>query len=186
MVFLSYARKDGAELAGRLRGDLAARGVEVWLDTREIDGGKVWTREIEEGVDRAQTVLALMTDGSYRSEICRAEQLRSLRKGKCVIPLKAASVTEVPLHLEARRYRDFTHPYAEELELLLKDIGEGNGVELKPEYCETYVTAPPLPIHYVERTEALTSLRNSVISGDGARHVALTALQGMGGIGKTV
>jgi hypothetical protein len=82
-------RKDGAGLAGRLRGDLIARGLEVWLDTREIGGGKVRPREIEEGIDRAQVVLALMTGGAYRSEICRAEQLRSLRLRKCVIPLMA-------------------------------------------------------------------------------------------------
>src|SRR5580693_2040897 len=125
MVFLSYARKDGAGLAERLRGDLTARGVEVWIDTREIGGGKIWTSEIEEGIDRSQVVLALMTNGAYRSEICRAEQLRSLRKGKCVIPALAQAGADVPLHLEAAHYRDFTHPYAQELELLLADIGGG-------------------------------------------------------------
>jgi WD40 repeat protein len=185
-VFISYARKDGAALAKRLRGSLTARGFDVWIDTREIGDGKIWTREIEEGIDRAQVVLALMTDGSYRSEICRAEQLRSLRLGKCVIPLMAGRGADVPLHLEAKHYRDFTRPYDEEFALLLADIGAGAGVELKPEYRETYVTAPPLPIHYVERTEALDALRNAVITDDGARHIALTALAGMGGIGKTV
>ena len=46
-------------------------------------------------------------------------------------------------------------PTTKNSRLLLTDIGAGHGVELKPEYRETYVTAPPLPIHYVERTEAL-------------------------------
>ena len=32
-------------------------------------------------------MLALLSADSYRSDICRAEQLRSLRAGKCVIPL---------------------------------------------------------------------------------------------------
>ena len=46
--------KDGAALAERLRGSLTAHGLDIWIDTREIEGGKTWTREIEEGIDRAQ------------------------------------------------------------------------------------------------------------------------------------
>jgi TIR domain len=102
-VFISYARKDGAELAHRLRGDLKREGFEVWLDTREIAGGTTWTKEIEEALDNADVVVALLTSGSYASEICRAEQLRALRHGKCVIPLRAQASGEiVPLHLEAK------------------------------------------------------------------------------------
>ena len=56
-VFISYARKDGTELANRLLGDLKREGFEVWLDTREIPGGKTWTKEIEEALDRADVVL---------------------------------------------------------------------------------------------------------------------------------
>jgi hypothetical protein len=48
-----------------------------------------WTKEIEEALDRAEVVIALLTAGSYASEICRAEQLRALRHGKVVIPIRA-------------------------------------------------------------------------------------------------
>src|ERR1035437_9290823 len=88
-IFVSYARKDGAELALRLQKDLTAAGYDVWLDTKRIRGGESWTVEIEAAIDRADVVLALLTPGSYVSAICRCEQLRSLRKGKCVIPLLA-------------------------------------------------------------------------------------------------
>jgi hypothetical protein len=44
-VFISYARKDGAELALRLQKDLTAAGFEVWLDTQRIGGGASWTVE---------------------------------------------------------------------------------------------------------------------------------------------
>jgi hypothetical protein len=180
-VFLSYARKDAAELAARLHAGLTERGFEVWQDIREIAGGASWTREIEDGIDQAQVVLALMTAGSYRSEICRAEQLRSLRKGKCVIPVLAQRGADIPLHLEAKTYRALTS-----IEPLIEDIRGRQGVVLKEEFRETYVTAPEAPVAYFERTEALTALRNAVIAEDGARHIALTALAGMGGIGKTV
>jgi hypothetical protein len=63
LVFISYARKDGAELANRLLGDLKREGFEVWLDTHEIAGGTTWTKEIEEALDGADVVLALLTSG---------------------------------------------------------------------------------------------------------------------------
>jgi predicted nucleic acid-binding Zn-ribbon protein len=83
-VFISYARKDGAALAQRLQKDLHEQGFDAWLDTQRILGGATWTTEIEVALDRAEYVVALLTQGSYVSEICRAEQLRARDKDKCV------------------------------------------------------------------------------------------------------
>jgi WD40 repeat protein len=187
-VFISYARKDGASLAHRLQSDLTKQGFDVWLDKRRITGGASWTIEIETALDGANYILALLTSGSFASEICRAEQLRSLRKGKCVIPLLAQRGADIPLHLEAKHYRDFTgdQTYANSLGELLGDIYSGNGVALKQEFRQTYVTMPPLPVNYVDRPEAIAALRDALITDDGGRHIALTALEGMGGIGKTI
>jgi hypothetical protein len=43
-IFVSYARKDGAELALRLQQDLTAQHFETWLDKQRIDGGTSWTK----------------------------------------------------------------------------------------------------------------------------------------------
>lgn len=121
-VFISYARKDGAELAQRLQRDLTRESFDVWLDTQQIAGGATWTKEIEENLDRSHVVLALLTPGSYLSEICRAEQLRSLRKGKLVIPLLAQQGSDIPLHLEAKNCRPRR-----------RRLGDrGQGVRLRP------------------------------------------------------
>ncbi len=188
-IFISYARRDATELARRLHRDLSLRGFEVCLDTREIRGGAIWTKEIEQALEGAEVVLALLTAGSYVSEICRAEQLRALRYGKCVIPLRAQVGTEIiPLHLETKHYRDFSQAsgYPKQLDELIQDINARDGIELKPEFRETYVTAPPLPANYVERREALESLRSAIITEGSGRNITLTALEGMGGIGKSV
>src|SRR5580704_1664850 len=151
-VFLSYARKDGAALAQRLQKDLKQQGFDGWLDTQRITGGATWTSDIERALDDAEFVLALMTSGSYVSEICRAEQLRALRKHKCVIPLMAQTGADVPLHLESKNYRDFTDDsrYAQAFTDLLGDLHARNGIALKPEFRETsYVTVPPLPVNFV-------------------------------------
>lgn len=187
-IFVSYARKDGAELALRLQRDLTSAGFEVWLDTHRIKGGDSWTVEIEEAIDRAEVVLALLTPGSYASEICRAEQLRSLRKGKCVIPLLAEAGAEWPLYLEAKIYRDSAdgRDYGASYQLLLGDIEGRKGAALPPSYRTTYVSAPPMVVNYIERPDAVRALRDTLFGADGNRAVALTAVEGMGGIGKTV
>ncbi len=190
-IFISYARRDGTKLALRLQMDLTAAGFDVWLDTQRIEGGASWTVEIEEAIDRAQVALTLLTPGSYASEICRAEQLRSLRKGKCVIPLLAMSGCDIPLYLEPKNYRDFTHEdaYANRFQSLLGDIEGLNGVHLPPSYRTTpatYITAPPTVANYIDRPEALRLLRDRLFEADGHRAIALTALEGMGGVGKTV
>ena len=57
-LFLSYGRRDAAELANRLRADLEKLGYEVWQDTREIRAGKEWEIQIADGLPSAQLVIA--------------------------------------------------------------------------------------------------------------------------------
>src|SRR4051794_28689950 len=106
-IFISYAHRDGAGLAQRLQVDLSAKGYDAWLDTKRLYAGAVWSREIEQAIDRADVVLALISAGSYVSDICRAEQLRALDKGNRVIPVLAVKGSDRPIHLYARQYRDF-------------------------------------------------------------------------------
>jgi WD40 repeat protein len=187
-VFISYARKDGTELAKRLQGDLSSSGYDVWVDTQRIAGGASWTKEIENALDHSEVILALLSPGSFISEICRAEQLRSLRKGKCVIPILLQRGVDIPLYLETKNYRDFSTPegYSRSWPALVSDIQANDGVGLKPAYRQTYVTAPPIPPNFVERTEAVGALRATLITDGGSRNIALTAFAGMGGVGKTV
>jgi WD40 repeat protein len=162
--------------------------LDAWLDSQRLSGGSSWTSEIEIALDASDVVLVLLSPGSYVSDICRAEQLRSLRKGKCVIPVLVQKNADIPLHLETKNYRDFTVStnYEDQLKILLEDIMAGEGIRIREDYRETYVTAPPLPDNFVDRPEALEALRNALITDGESRHIALTALNGMGGIGKTM
>jgi hypothetical protein len=106
-IFISYAREDARETALRLRDDLAAAGHDAWLDLSEIAVGASWSRDIEEAIEDSDMLLALLSIGSYVSDICRAEQLRALRKGKRVIPLLIQPDADRPIHLENLNYIDF-------------------------------------------------------------------------------
>jgi WD40 repeat protein len=188
-VFISYARKDGAALAQRLQQDLKAQGLDAWLDTQRIGGGRVWGTQIEREIDARQVTVAVLTDGSYKSGMCRGEQIRAMRKGKRLIPVLGTKGVDIPVYIEALHYRDFTEEtnYSARLAELLADIRGDAAATLPDTFQETnYVTVPPLPVNFVERPEALDALRDALLADDGGRHIALTALQGMGGIGKTV
>jgi WD40 repeat protein len=190
-IFISYAHKDGAALAQRLEEGLRSAGFAPWLDRQRLAGGALWTREIEQALDESDCLLALLTAGSYASEICRSEQLRALRKKIRVLPVKAQPTTDVPLHLEAKIFRDFSRDtdFPSQLDLLVQDLQGDDSVTLLERYRETpvrYLTAPPQVANYLEQRDAINALRDAVFAEDHRQPIALTALAGMGGIGKTV
>jgi len=160
LIFISYARRDARDLALRLRDDLSAHGYSVWLDTAEIEGGASWSNEIEEAIEACDMTLALLSHGSFISEICRAEQLRALRKNKTVIPILVQPNAERPLHLEHLNYRDFTDAvtYPSSFDLLKRDLLTGENIPLPEIRRQTIVSAPPLPPHFIHRSEELAFL----------------------------
>jgi WD40 repeat protein len=190
-LFISYARLDGARLAQRLQSSLENEGFDTWLDVQRLQGGAAWSVEIEREIDTRPVTIALLSPGSYGSEICRAEQLRALDKGNRVIPILAVKGAERPLCLYARQYRDFTNEanYLKRIRELITDI-HGDVTAALPEIYTrtkvTYLTAPPRVANYIERTKEVSALRDALFAEDHRQPIALTALAGMGGIGKTV
>jgi hypothetical protein len=72
--------------------------------------------------------------------------------------------------------------------LALNDIAASEGVWrvwLRDEFREAQVTTPPLPRGFVQRSEELTKLRAALMADSGTRTIAITAVEGMAGIGKT-
>jgi WD40 repeat protein len=187
-LFISYAHSDGAEVASHLHADLEAAGFEVWWDKERLLPGASWTSGIETAIDDSEVVIALLSKGSYHSDICRAEQLRALRKHKRVLPIVLQQDADLPLHLESEQYLPFYQDeYAKGLNRLLGAIANDTlSASLTPRYKKRYRTYPPLPLHFVSRSELLASLRSEIIKEGDERCVAVTAIRGMGGIGKTV
>jgi hypothetical protein len=88
-IFISYARKDGRDLAVCLHHDLTTVGYSTWLDSSEIAGGASWAQAIEQAIERCDVALALLSAGSFGSEICRANLgLDRVRAGKSGAPAR--------------------------------------------------------------------------------------------------
>jgi len=119
-VFISYAHRDGADLARRLQKDLATK-FDACLDTQRLSAGDIWSSEIEQAIDRDDVVLALLSAGSFISDICRAEQGRALDKGKCILPLRVQSDCDIPLQIQTHQWLDFSNLrlYPEQLPKLI-------------------------------------------------------------------
>jgi hypothetical protein len=188
VVFISYAHRDGRDLAERLERDLKMSGFEVCLDSRLLLGGDVWSKDIENEIDRCDVAVALLSTGSYVSDICRAEQQRSLEKRKLVIPVRVHRDCDVPLPLQTRQYIDFSdsRSYASSFQSLQESIRARRGVLAPMKSRPRYDNSPSLPDNFVDRPEVLAALRDALFQGAPHRNIALTPLQGMGGIGKTV
>jgi hypothetical protein len=107
-IFISYAREDSVELAYKLRDSLIAAGHNTWMDTSEIHAGASWSRDLEDAIERSDIVLALLSVSAYVSEICRAEQMRAIRKNKRLLPILVQTDADRPIYLENMHYLDFS------------------------------------------------------------------------------
>ena len=127
----AFHRKNSAASGNqRLRDLLQGPDCEVWLDADRIGGGASWSSEIESALTRCDVLVAVLTPGSYVSEICRAEQIWALEEGKVVIPVLAVAGAPVPIHLKSRQWRKCP----EQQDELLADIA--TGVAAVPERCD--------------------------------------------------
>lgn len=124
-IFISYAREDSREIARRLYHDLTASGYDAWIDLSEIEAGAIWSRDIEDAIESAEIVLALMSAGSYVSDICRAEQQRAIRKEKRLIPALVQADADRPIYMENRNYIDFSGDYNHALRQLFDALSGG-------------------------------------------------------------
>jgi len=107
-IFISYAREDSVDLAYKLRDSLIGAGHNAWMDTSEIHVGASWSRDLEDAIERSDIVLALLSASSYVSDICRAEQMRAIRKNKRLLPVLVQGDSDRPIYLENMHYLDFS------------------------------------------------------------------------------
>lgn len=76
-AFISYSRKDkafaealGDDLQGR---GIQGRGINVWIDRRDIPPTAEWMAEIEDGIRRSDNFAFLISPDLIQSPTCLAE-----------------------------------------------------------------------------------------------------------------
>jgi TIR domain/NACHT domain/HEAT repeats len=86
VVFISYARRDGAEAAAWLDEALHAEGFATWRDTRSIDPTRDFTAELEHAIRTAAAVVTCVTADVERDDsFVRREITYATLVGKPVV-----------------------------------------------------------------------------------------------------
>lgn len=106
-IFLSYARKDGKDVAAKLRNELERIGFEVWRDIEDMRGGQAWKEQLRQAIKTVDVVLVLLTPGAVASKYVNWEWETAITVDKQVIPLLIMPC-EVPSELASLHYHNLS------------------------------------------------------------------------------
>ena len=151
-VFISYARRDAADAAERLRNALLQASIAVWQDVHDIRGGLEWRTQIDRTLrdPSLDVMIIIVTAGWFESENC-AEEVRVARlEGKPTIPVfwgDRPDIRSLPPRLARAHIYDLTGSTADaHWQALVRQIHEDRELRKVPR------TARPVPEHYVSRS----------------------------------
>jgi hypothetical protein len=85
--FLSYARIDGHQVANELRASLEALGVAVWFDEVAIVPGRSQSLQMDAGLRKARTGVALLTPAYLAGRFWTERELGALLSKSTLIPV---------------------------------------------------------------------------------------------------
>lgn len=126
-LFLSHTGAD-KPFVRRLRDDLIARGVPVWLDEAEIQVGDSLTEKIAEGMKLSRFIAVILSAKSVVAPWVRKELdiaiNEEIDRGEVVVLPLLYERCDLPAFLRGKMYADFTteEGYLDELERLLRRL----------------------------------------------------------------
>ncbi len=138
-LFISYSRTDEA-FARRLAESFSALGVDVWIDVEDIPAGMKWSSAIQQGLNKAELMLVIISPTSMASTNVEDEWQYFLDKKKPVIPVRWLPA-DVHFQLNRLQYIDFhQQPYDIAFARLLGELGR-KGFDFTP--SQTQPIEPP-------------------------------------------
>ena len=97
-AFISYGRADSKQFAQELSKRLKALGYTVWFDFNDIPLGVDYQKQIDDGIEKADNFLYLVSPHSVNSAYCNLKIEQTLKHKKRIIPL---------LHVEEISYETY-------------------------------------------------------------------------------
>lgn len=86
-AFISYGRADSKQFAKHLMNRLVETGYTVWFDFEDIPLGVDYQKQIDDGIDKADNFLFLISPHAVNSPYCHLEIEQALSRNKHIIPL---------------------------------------------------------------------------------------------------
>jgi tetratricopeptide (TPR) repeat protein len=193
-VFISYSHVDDKfrkALRPQLKPLEQRNLITVW-DDKAIDAGTEWRPQIIENLEKADIVVLLLSanfiasDFCYEIEMKRALDRRSRGEAEVIpVVVRKFLMTDLPftglqcLPEGLRPIEKWQHP-ADAWTAVAEAVGKAVG-RLKPRTPDTIDNLPSRNLHFTGRDALLERVRRLLEGG----RVALTALHGLGGIGKS-
>ena len=97
-VFISYAHNDLQRIRQIVR-ELKRANLDIWMDTRNLQGGDLWTAEIAEAISACNVFLLFMSESSMKSDDVRREVQLAYEKKKKIVILRLEEV-KIPRNLQ--------------------------------------------------------------------------------------
>lgn len=126
-VFISYSHRD-KKFVERITNDLENQGLHAWVDEKEIKVGDSISKELEEGISKADFFCLVISKNSAQSKWVEREYRLALNKQLSsggipkILPILMDD-TQPPEFFRDIKYADFSKSYNNGLQLLLKAIG---------------------------------------------------------------
>jgi hypothetical protein len=126
-VFISHSSGDN-DFAVKLSRDLQQRGITTWVDRRQLRPGMAWPDEIRRSLERAQTVLLVLSPLALESEAVRQEYQTAVTRHKHVLVLRLDASCKPPSEVAQAPIVDFATLYVNGLADLLAVLHADQGV----------------------------------------------------------
>ena len=195
-VFVSHNSADNT-FGRRLAADLEARlgpGT-VWYDSAGgLEGGDIWWDRIVSELTRRDVFVVVvspqaMASGWVHDEIRLAWQQKNGERGKVIVPV-VHQPADVPAYVGMVQFVRFDNqPYDQGFVDLLEAVWAGETRLIRPEAVPVLHAGPPfeegilpVPERFIGRAEDLYWVEERLRAGGAT---GITAVRGMGGIGKT-
>lgn len=129
-IFVSYSRKN-KDFCRQLTNELQQREFDFWVDWEGIPPTVDWMKEIEKGIEEADTFLAIVTPDWISSKVCIDELNIAVKNGKRLIPVVPCDIVwdSVPPALAQLNFIFFTEAFSfdEQLNKLLTALDTDYG-----------------------------------------------------------
>jgi|GEM_PF-1180300 len=119
-VFISYSRRD-EDAVQRIKKSLTRRGIDVWIDKDDIGTGSRWDMQIQEGIQKSDKILIMLSKASIVSQNVSDEWGYALEKGKHIIPVLLEDC-DVPMRIASLQRIEFVEDYDKAMEKLVTEI----------------------------------------------------------------
>ena len=144
-IFLSYSRHD-QQFADTLTSGLTGHGLQVWVDTQDIQAGDAWRAAISLAIAQCDAFLVVLSPNCIASKNVVKELSIAESKNRHIIPIMFQSCEippEMDYQLAGLQWIDFSEfDFETALDRLVKTLRAGSG---KPRPAPRQAPPPPSP-----------------------------------------